>query len=137
MSISYSDGFKYQTRSDSELFVGVAFALKEDIVSKWITLTADGWLFIKHGYAWDGSSGPTFDTRNTMRGSLVHDALYELIRKEFLPPSAKSIADQLYYDYLITDGVWKMRAKWHYVGTRWKGKSSTLPSHKKEILYAP
>jgi hypothetical protein len=33
------------------------------------------------GYAWNGPSGPTLDTRNFMRGSLVHDALYQLMRE--------------------------------------------------------
>ena len=39
------------------------------------------WLVIEAGYAWDGASGPTIDTENTMQASLVHDALYQAIRE--------------------------------------------------------
>ena len=49
-----------------------------------IQLTAKGKLTIKRGYAWDGPSGPTIDTKTFMRGSLVHDALYQLMRLKVL-----------------------------------------------------
>ena len=37
------------------------------------------YLLIKDGYAWDGASGPTIDTKNTQTASLVHDGLWQLI----------------------------------------------------------
>ena len=40
------------------------------------SLTTEGLLIIRPGYAWDGPSGPTFDTPSFMRGSLIHDVLY-------------------------------------------------------------
>ena len=51
-----------------------------EIVTPFIVLTMDGLLTINKGYAWDGPSGPTIDTKSFMRGSLVHDALYQLMR---------------------------------------------------------
>ena len=63
--------------------------------SDYLSLTEEGRLEVKRTYAWDGPSGPTIDTRNFMRGSLVHDALYQLIRLEVLPPESRKRADQL------------------------------------------
>jgi len=40
-----------------------------------------GTLAISAGYSWDGPSGPTIDTKTFMRGSLIHDAIYQLIRE--------------------------------------------------------
>lgn len=49
--------------------------------NKFIDLNLDGRLIIAKGFAWDGPSGPTIDTRNFMRASLVHDALYQILRE--------------------------------------------------------
>ena len=43
-----------------------------------------------------GASGPTLDTDDTMElDSLVHDALYQLMREGCLPQSARKAADKL------------------------------------------
>ena len=52
-----------------------------------MSLNESGCLQIAAGYAWDGASGPTIDTRNSMIASLVHDALYQLIREDNYPPA--------------------------------------------------
>ena len=57
-------------------------------------LNTKGHLIIKRSYAWDGPSGPTIDTKNFMRGSLVHDALYQLMRHEHLSSDEwRAVAD--------------------------------------------
>ena len=38
-------------------------------------------LYISKGYSWDGPSGPAIDTPDWIKASLVHDALYQLIRE--------------------------------------------------------
>jgi hypothetical protein len=60
-----------------------------------IHLSADGVLTIKAGYRWDGASGPTFDTPSTMFASLVHDALYQLMREEAIGQEWRLRADDL------------------------------------------
>ena len=60
-----------------------------------------GRIIIKKGYAWDGASGPTIDTKSSMRASLVHDALYQLIRLKLLPFSYKAIADKNFYNICL------------------------------------
>ena len=82
--------------------------IKKD--SDFIELTTDGWLTIKKGYAWDGPSGPTIDTKNFMRGSLVHDALYQLMREKIIPIDRREYADKLLKDLCLEDGMSKLRA---------------------------
>ena len=41
-------------------------------------------MIVEKDYAWDGPSGPTIDTSNSMRASLVHDVLYQAMREEGL-----------------------------------------------------
>lgn len=48
------------------------------IKTKYLELNTIGLLTIHEGYAWNGASGPTIDTPDTIRGSLYHDALCQL-----------------------------------------------------------
>ena len=59
------------------------FKCFEFISSGVITISLDQ-LEICMNYAWDGPSGPAIDTDNFMDGSLVHDALYDLMRQGLL-----------------------------------------------------
>lgn len=77
-----------------------------------IELTTLGKLIIRAGYAWDGPSGPTWDTSDFMRGSLAHDALYQLMRTGALAQSARKAADQLLFDLCRQDGMNWVRAKY-------------------------
>jgi len=61
-------------------------------------------------YAWDGASGPTFDTASTMRASLVHDALCQLARLGAFPASAKPAIDDFFVDLCRQDGMGWFRA---------------------------
>ena len=54
-----------------------------------LEITSEGELIIRNGYSWDGPSGPTIDTKNFMQGSLIHDALCQLMREIILPQSAR------------------------------------------------
>ena len=77
--IFYSKGYKYQLKREYSLLTRIC--PDDDIQTLFVTLSKNGFLRIKTGYAWDGASGPAIDTRNFMRGSLVHDALYQLMRE--------------------------------------------------------
>ena len=80
--IFYRDGYKYVL---VEPYVTVV-AIKPEkfIFTQFVRLDVDGTLSIAVGYAYDGPSGPAIDTKNFMRGSLAHDALYQLMREGFL-----------------------------------------------------
>lgn len=83
-----------------------------------VQIYPDGRLVIKKGYAWDGPSGPSIDTKNFMRGSLVHDALYQLLRYNIpfrfdkLPYCIKPYADDVLWSICVEDGMSKFRASY-------------------------
>ena len=87
------------------------------------------------GYAWDGPSGPTFDTPAFMRGSLIHDALYQLIREKHLRPEFRVVADKILYDILREDGMSLIRAKIAYRGVRWFGGYAARPDDTEDHIY--
>ena len=104
-------------------------------------LSPNGMLTIKKGYAWDGPSGPTIDTPSVMRGSLVHDCLYQLLREtDFGAPETRDQrrkqADEILYKICIEDGVWKWRAKWILTAVR-KGGGPAAARRRRKIYEAP
>ncbi len=95
-----------------------------------ITLWPSGRLFIFPPYAWDGPSFLAIDTKNAMRGSLVHDALYQLFREGKLDRKYRKRADELLRDICIEDGMSKVRAKTWYWFVRMLAKKSSMPRKK-------
>ena len=81
-----------------------------------------GFLAIGKDYAWDGPSGPIVDTLTNIRASLVHDALYQLIRLKLLPMSFRKNADKELYRIMIEDGASHFRALYYYYAVRAFGK---------------
>jgi Protein of unknown function (DUF1353) len=113
-SFSYKGGYKYQLqRGYNQSLIAVPDAAISDFIS-----LNSGQLSIAKGYAWDGPSGPTIDTKNFMRGSLVHDALYQLMRESELSVEYRQRADELLYDICRQDGMSWVRAKWVYYAVR-------------------
>lgn len=130
--IKYKDGYKYQTVEDSFFEID----LYQTVTTEYINLE-DGKLFIKKGYAWDGPSGPAIDTRNFMQGSLVHDALYQLIRMKELEYDTREYADKLLRKMCIQDGMSRFRAWYVYQSVRKFGYSSAIPGNVKKVRTAP
>lgn len=92
-----------------------------------------GNLVIKDHYAWDGPSGPTIDTKDFIRGSLVHDALYQLMREGYIDGKYRKYADQLLRDICIADRMPKWRANYVYWAVRtFAGKCASTKSMRKE-----
>jgi hypothetical protein len=132
--IYYKSGYKYQLARDYELHTGI---IGYSIHTEYAHLYSDGLLIIKNGYAWDGPSGPTIDTKTFMRGSLVHDVFYQLIREGHLSHSIKEKADSLLRNICIEDGMCKLRANWVYFGVDKFAGFATSPKNKKKLLEAP
>jgi len=136
MNIKYKAGFKYQL-AETAIFQTAIYP-NVSIDTEYIRLTVNGKLTILKGYAWDGPSGPTFDTKTFMRGSLVHDALYQLIRlKKLSGIHHRKQADNLLRILCLKDGMTKVRAWWVYKALRIVGSGAAKSSHVKAILIAP
>lgn len=118
--ISYKGGYKYQLCESYTVFISIKPPMP--ILTQYIDLYTDGRLVIKEGYAWDGPSGPTIDTQTFMRGSLVHDALYQLMREDHLSRiEYREEADKILRQLCLEDGMWHIRAWWVYWGVRFFG----------------
>lgn len=90
----------------------------------------DGMLTIQKHYAWDGPSGPTFDTKTFMRGSLIHDALYQLIREGVLDKKYREQADRILKAICLYSGMNKFRAWYVYHSVRLFGGGGIKPRKK-------
>lgn len=136
--IKYKSGYKYQLNETYQIQISIV--PDEDIhcVGGYVSLTTEGVLTIKKGYAWDGPSGPTRDTLNFMRGSLVHDALYQLMRNELLSAEKyRDESDRLLQKMCRQDGMNPLRAWLVYWVLRVGGKGATLKKNMKKIIHAP
>lgn len=89
------------------------------------------------GYAWDGPSGPTIDTPSFMRGSLVHDGLYQLIREGLIPEAARKAADAELVAVCKDAGMWGLRRWWVYRGVRLGGGAAADPDSRRAPVWAP
>jgi len=93
-----------------------------------LSLLESGLLCIVEGYEWDGPSGPTIDTRSFMRASLVHDAFYELVRKEQLPFFVKASGDMLLRRIALTDRMHPLRAAYAYRAVKSAADWAAMPT---------
>lgn len=133
--MKYRKGYKYQLAEVFEM--KTLIHPFKDIFTQFITLRKNGYLKIHSGYAWDGASGPTIDTENTKTPSLVHDALYQLMRQNELGIQWRVPADKLLREMMIERGMWKVRAWWWYRGLQVADGDAALPENAKELFETP
>lgn len=105
--------------------------------NEFVCMGPGGALRFKVGYAWNGASGPGIDTKNTMRGTLVHDGLYQLMSQSLLSLDYRDEADDIMRRLFIADGMWKARARWMYWAVRKFGRPYARPKDTLEPLTAP
>jgi len=118
--------------------MGIPVRPDSDIETEYIILNSEGKITIKKGYAWDGPSGLTIDTLNFMRGSLVHDAFYQLMRAGEIDKEVyREPADRLLREMCKQDGMSSIRAWWVYKGVRAFGDPAADPANKKQVIRAP
>ncbi|MBI5439391.1 MAG: DUF1353 domain-containing protein [Nitrosomonadales bacterium] len=134
--IEYNDGYKYQLKETYSLPIEIQ--PDADITTPFIRLDTRGNLTLVKGYAWDGPSGPTIDTLNFMRGALVHDALYQLMRENELDNDKfREAADRILQRICKEDGMWSLRAWWVYHGVRLFADPAADPASKRPAIRAP
>ncbi len=132
--IYYKEGYKYQTTEPAYFNTGIA---GYSIETQFIILYFSGIMEIKRGYAWDGPSGPTFDTPDSMRASLPHDALYQFMRMGLIPQSCRPKADELLHRLLLEDGMSELRADIWYEGVKEFAPFAADPKNIKRTIKAP
>ena len=134
--IEYRSGYKYQLAADYHAEISIKPAT--DIDTQFLSLKKQGNLIVKSGYAWDGISGPVVDTDKNLRASLVHDALYQLMRlKKISAKDNKDKADKLFKKMCKEDGVLSPVAQVYYEALKALGKPATDPKKAKLIKQAP
>lgn len=91
--MKYKKGYKYQLFEDLELQTNIIPPEDEPIHTYYVFLSDTGLLKIRKGWAWDGASGPTIDTKSSMKGGCGHDGLAYLMRQGKLGPEYKGRVD--------------------------------------------
>lgn len=134
--IVYNGGYKYQLKLTYHVAIDLRPPLH--INTEYIKLDSAGQLTIVKGYAWDGPSGPTIDTLTFMRGSLIHDSLYQLMREGHLDHKVyREAADRMLQKICIEDGMSPLRAWWVYHGVRLFADPAADPADKRPATRAP
>ena len=125
--------YKYQLMDEYSIRVDIKPV--QNIEFKFLSLSTEGVLTIRKYYAWDGPSGPTIDTRNFMRGSLVHDALYQLMRLSALDyKDHRKRADEILREICLEDGMCSFRAWYIYQAVHIFAKGSACPQEEPEVI---
>jgi len=134
--IRYRSDYKYQLAEGYE--INISIRPKADIKTEFTDLDTAGNLKVKRGYAWDGPSGPVADLEENMRASLVHDALYQLMRNKHLNARThRRAADREFREICKADGVSSRTANLWYKVLRRLGKPAASPKNKKKVARAP
>ena len=134
MKIYYKKGYKYQLHENTCVQTEI---FGHDIKTDFVSLDVNGLLSIYKGYAWDGASGATWDTKSSMIPSLFHDVGYQLIRENLLPLGFRGYFDELFYRQLLENGMTKIRAWVWYKAVVGFAKGAAMPENDREILEAP
>ena len=135
--IHYGSGYKYQLKKAVIVLTEIR-PDEEKVIGGHIRLGTDGRLEIGDGYAWDGPSGPAIDTKNFMRGSLVHDALYQLMRDAGLDKAKwRKAADEELARICREDGMTRLRAWWVRTAVRRFADPAASPEGRKPVITAP
>lgn len=131
----YREGYKYQLAADMVVHINLLPPAR--IEEEYFSLDVDGRLWIKEGYASDGPSGPTIDTKNFMRGAFAHDALYAALRHGHLPQEWREKADRVLVDICKADGMSAMRRWVIYNGLRLGGAHAAEVGNDNPVIEAP
>ena len=138
---------KYKYRTIREL-IGFTGIIGKPVKTEFFELFFDGAVKVYPGYAWDGCSGPTWDTKNTMFAGLLHDIGYQCLREERLIKWENYQNDLEHYrmdweelretidnmfDYLLDkdDMSWVRRSYYHW-GVRTFGAKHAMPERLKD-----
>lgn len=105
--MKYTAGWKYKTEEDIEVTVPEMGLVSAEHTLYILLLSRE--LRISKSYAWNGASFVLFKWFGTpeswMVPSLIHDALYQLMRESKLTPTYRRTVDGIFYRLLRERGV--------------------------------
>jgi len=146
--IKYKAGYKYQLVDTYWSKVPVYPAVP--ISTRYATLSVDGLLILKKGFAWDGPSGEinigkyktvsidfTKDKPDKMRASAEHDALYRFMAEGLLHERWRPYVDTRLYKVMIEDGAPKAEAKLWFLAVKRFARKYATAENINPILEAP
>lgn len=135
--IRYHSGYKHQNAEDAYFETGIHVGHVVGTEDGYVILWPMGRILVKKGFSWDGASGPMPDKNTIMRGSMVHDALYRLLRERGIPQKARLLADQLLRRLCLEDGMPVAEAESIYLIVRKRAASAARPTALSELRTAP
>ena len=134
-TIKYREGYKYQLAESLEIQTPVT---GEKAVDDFFELRPDGMLLVRAGYAWDGASGPTFDTPASMAPSLVHDVFCQLMRDGRVGfEKWQDTVNEFFREMCIAAGMWEWRASLWHRGVEFGDAGNPDQGPGRKILEAP
>lgn len=134
--IAYKSGYKYQIAADYHGILMPELEYKGHFEDDFLLVAGRDYV-IKKGYASDGPSGPTVDTKNFMRGAFRHDGGYQLIRMGVFPESSRQLWDNQLRQDCLQDGMSGVRSALVYQGVHFFGSENARKGKDKPTLYAP
>lgn len=130
--LAYKEGYKFQTAENYSVQTTI---LGVTASTSYAHLNTEGLLTIYAGYAWDGASGPAIDTPDFIRGSCVHDVLYQLIWEGLIPIYYRKDADNILIRICKEDGMFAARRWWVKLAVNTFGARALENTN--PVLYAP
>lgn len=131
--IHYTSGYKYQLHKPYHFRLHPAFG---DIEIRELFIHVDGtFVTVLRGYAWDGATG-VYDSKNSMRGTLEHDATYQLIRLGYYSRDLRKYSDFKLERTLKEDGMWWPRRKLWRKGVKYLAGGAANPKNIRKVKTA-
>ena len=121
LEIQSLKAYKYRTREDYTIKTPIVGYM---VLKRYFRLRSNGELWIKAGYAWNGTSGGVPDTRRNLGASLIHDCLYQMLRERFIPLRLRGAIDELFGEHCKSLGTWRSTARVYVAMLRAFGKRS-------------
>lgn len=134
-TIKYKKGYKYQLVEDHEIQTPI---IGLTITDQWYSLSETGMLFLQSGYAWDGASGPTFDSESSFTPSAEHDAFCQMMRDGRLSYDQwQDIVNEFFRVRCIQCGMYAWRALIWYSGVEFGDAGNPKQGPDGKIFFAP
>lgn len=107
--VFYTSGsYKYRIATEPHIVMTPITGFEYE--DHYIKLEKSGRLTMKIGYAWNGASGPTIDTKSSIAPSGEHDAFYQLLSMKVIPMTFRKTVDEFFHQRLKECGMWSWRA---------------------------